>query len=112
MANKPPELTAYCNTNGHIMNILRYIGLRITVKKVTIGVLNNASDMIRSGEAADIYDALKKLSQTPDMPNCNGIEDALIRAVYLPVVHELHFDREIQSEKNFASSAESVGRWR
>lgn len=83
------------------MNILRYIGLRITVKKVTIGVLNNACEMIRNGEATDMYDALKKLSRTPDMPNCNSIEDALIGAVYLPVLHELHFDRDIQSEKNF-----------
>ena len=83
------------------MNILRYIGLRITVKKITIGVLNNACEMIRNGEATDLYDALKKLSRTSDVPNCNSIDDALIGAVYLPVIHELHFDREIQSEKNF-----------
>lgn len=83
------------------MNVLRCISLGITVKKITICVLNNASDLIRNGEATDMYDALKKLSRTPDMPNCNSIEDALIGAVYLPIVHELHFDREIRSEKNF-----------
>ena len=61
------------------MNIFRSIGLRITVRKITKNILEEAGNRVIKGTATGMHAALKQLSATPDAPDDGSIETALLQ---------------------------------
>ena len=82
--------------------VFRSIGLRMTVRKITKNILEEAGNRVTNGTATDLFAALKQLSDMPpNAPDAQCVEDALAIAVYLPVSRALLFDPKVQSEKYY-----------
>jgi hypothetical protein len=85
------------------MGILRGLGLRITVKRVTKNILDEAGKRVMNGIATDIYAALKQLSTNAapyEVPDDGSSQTLLLHMVWILVTRELCFDPQIRSEKN------------
>jgi hypothetical protein len=80
------------------LGLLRYFSLKITVKRITREILEEADNRVINGLATDTYHALKQLSN--EVPDDWSVETLLLHLVWKMVTSELSFDPEIRSEQN------------